>query len=376
MAGKESQPPSEAANTQQSSGNAPVSLRSSNLQTLIRQGAAPKAAAFVPRAPGATSGRPKLKASFTFAPNVARTSQPKPKPKAAAATASSGIAVQNLLAHQLAVQGQAPVAARRPPPRFNRIVSASVQNKMAQYENMRNKRRSANKSREILELSWPPPDQGQDISLYTPISLPYVIRGDDAAASSEDPKQTDSSTRKTQRPTIKNVDEANRNATKLFERDDEESDLTDWCLVQLPSLLPSLNKEAMEQQKERVEEALMTAEELEEKQKNRPAERRDTGTRAGALQSKLEERYTPSAFSVLPEGRLGTIQIRRSGKAQLLLGEHVFDVNLGSECNFAQDVGCFTEGSSEFFFLGRCLKKMTITPDIQRIIEKTRVVPQ
>eukprot|EP01055_Gregarina_sp_Pseudo9_P002416 Gregarina_sp_Pseudo_9__2415@NODE_270_length_3340_cov_36_270524_g253_i0_p2_GENE_NODE_270_length_3340_cov_36_270524_g253_i0NODE_270_length_3340_cov_36_270524_g253_i0_p2_ORF_typecomplete_len405_score114_10RNA_pol_Rpc4/PF05132_14/3_9e03RNA_pol_Rpc4/PF05132_14/8_4e03RNA_pol_Rpc4/PF05132_14/1_5e03RNA_pol_Rpc4/PF05132_14/9_9e25_NODE_270_length_3340_cov_36_270524_g253_i021083322 len=374
---------------------APVSLRSSTLQSLVRQGAAPKSAVFLPRraATGATpkaAAKPKLKSTFTFSPNVARSVQPKSRPKAAAAAVSAhtdtsgagGMSVQNLLAHQLAVQGGgAPVVMRRPPPQASRVVSASLQNKMAQYENMRSKRRNANKSREILELSWPPADKGEDVSLYTPISLPYVIRdtGDDEQIVGTSNKATDAK-RKSQRPSIKNVDEANRNAAKLFEHDEGgEDDMNNWCLVQLPSLLPALNKEAMEKQKEQLEDELLSPEELEEKRRSRPAserQRHTTGTHSGGgigVQRSLEDKYIPSGFSGLPEGRLGTIQIRKSGKAQLVVGEHVFDVNLGSDCNFAQDVGCFIEGSSEFFFLGRCLKKMTVTPDVQRIIEKTRV---
>eukprot|EP01054_Gregarina_sp_Poly1_P000267 Gregarina_sp_Poly_1__266@NODE_1064_length_5198_cov_154_646658_g739_i0_p3_GENE_NODE_1064_length_5198_cov_154_646658_g739_i0NODE_1064_length_5198_cov_154_646658_g739_i0_p3_ORF_typecomplete_len397_score64_58RNA_pol_Rpc4/PF05132_14/7e03RNA_pol_Rpc4/PF05132_14/5_2e02RNA_pol_Rpc4/PF05132_14/3_4e25STAS_2/PF13466_6/0_46_NODE_1064_length_5198_cov_154_646658_g739_i015742764 len=379
------------APTTQNTSSAPVTLRSSTLQSLIRQGPTAKQPAFIPRRPAAgtatTAPKPKIKSSFSFSPNVARTSQPKPKPKPAqvpgAGDASNreGMSVQNLLAHQLAVQGSgAPLIIRRPPPQVSRVVSATLQNKMAQYENMRNKKRNGKKSREILELSWPPADKGDDISLYTPISLPYVIRdtADDVEISNSS-KATDGHTgakRKSQRPSIKNVDEANRNASKLFDNDDsQEDDMNNWCLVQLPSLLPSLNKEAMEKQKEEAEEALMTTEEINEKRKHIPTDRKSTtGTHSGGFQNRsLEGKYIPSVFSGLPEGKLGTIQIRQSGKAQFVMGDHVFDVNAGSDCNFAQDVGCFIDGSSEFFFLGRCLKKMTITPDVQRIIEKTRI---
>eukprot|EP01053_Blabericola_migrator_P013002 Blabericola_migrator_1__13001@NODE_868_length_6212_cov_72_802929_g614_i0_p3_GENE_NODE_868_length_6212_cov_72_802929_g614_i0NODE_868_length_6212_cov_72_802929_g614_i0_p3_ORF_typecomplete_len345_score53_92RNA_pol_Rpc4/PF05132_14/8_3e03RNA_pol_Rpc4/PF05132_14/7_3e03RNA_pol_Rpc4/PF05132_14/8_9e03RNA_pol_Rpc4/PF05132_14/5_7e16_NODE_868_length_6212_cov_72_802929_g614_i035304564 len=338
----------EEPNKNQQQPSNPVSLRSSTLQTLVRQGgAAPKTGAFLPRAGGVTptpKARPKLKSTFSFSPNVAKLAQAKPKPKVASSASShgeSGISVQNLLAHQLAIQSSgAPIQARRPPPQISKIVSASLQSKMAQYESARKKRRDANKSREILELSWPPPDQGEDVTLYTPISLPYVIRDtmdDEIPAGAA--KSTDGVARKSQRPTIKNVDEANRNAAKLFTIDENESDLTDWCLVQLPSLLPALNKDAMERQKEEAELELLNPEERTERLAEKSTEKKtSTGTHSTAgLQSRsLEEKYMPSYFAGLPEGRLGTIQIRQSGKAHFVMGEHIFDVNLGSECNFAQ----------------------------------------
>ncbi|EPR57112.1 RNA polymerase III RPC4 [Toxoplasma gondii RUB] len=45
-----------------------------------------------------------------------------------------------------------------------------------------------------------------------------------------------------------------------------------------------------------------------------------------------------------------------------------FEVNIGSECTFAQEVGCLVEDTSEFLFLGKCNKRMVIAPDVQRCL--------
>jgi hypothetical protein len=41
-------------------------------------------------------------------------------------------------------------------------------------------------------------------------------------------------------------------------------------------------------------------------------------------------------FEDLPEGFLGTLCFHQSGRVRLVIGNHQFDVNQGSECHFFQ----------------------------------------
>lgn len=180
-----------------------MSLRSSSLQSLVRPGTV-------------TGGKPKPaakhKATFQFSPNVNKASTAQTNKTATEAQATAGpISIQNLLAHKLAVSQTTQIdTLRANKPNFGaRIIPTTIQSKLAQYESLRRSKRDSKKSREILELSWPPEEINQNTSLYTPISLPYVMRQDDPTTS-----------RKSQRPSIKYVDEANRSSAAIF--DEEE----------------------------------------------------------------------------------------------------------------------------------------------------------
>ncbi|CBZ50861.1 hypothetical protein NCLIV_039360 [Neospora caninum Liverpool] len=124
----------------------------------------------------------------------------------------------------------------------------------------------------------------------------------------------------------------------------------------------------------------------------------------------------PLPLASLPDGRIGRLLVHRSGRVELRLlsgalqkggscagpqGEGArsgcsanmpenerekglggallenksaedqgvcFEVNIGSECTFAQEVGCLVEDTSEFLFLGKCNKRMVIAPDVQRCL--------
>merc|ERR1719216_616990 len=47
---------------------------------------------------------------------------------------------------------------------------------------------------------------------------------------------------------------------------------------------------------------------------------------------------TRCTLNALPEGYLGKIQIRKSGKTQLLIGDTALDVDLGTQVGFLQDL--------------------------------------
>ena len=72
----------------------------------------------------------------------------------------------------------------------------------------------------------------------------------------------------------------------------------------------------------------------------------------------------------LPEGYLGKIQVRRSGKTQLKIGDALLDVDLGTQVGFLQDLVSVDTGAGashqevgDMTVLGRVRHRMVITPD-------------
>ncbi|KAL8430330.1 hypothetical protein Efla_001095 [Eimeria flavescens] len=112
----------------------------------------------------------------------------------------------------------------------------------------------------------------------------------------------------------------------------------------------------------------------------------------------------PTPLHDLPSGRIGQLLIRRSGRVHLRLltgtsgkaqarsdpattgtssreqraqigaatelrsGEICYDVLVGTEGSFAQEVGCLLSETNEFIFVGRCARKLIVTADIPRAI--------
>lgn len=74
----------------------------------------------------------------------------------------------------------------------------------------------------------------------------------------------------------------------------------------------------------------------------------------------------------LPEGYLGKIQVRRSGKTQLKIGDALLDIDLGTQVGFLQDLvsvdtgeeaGASRQEVGDMTVLGRVRHRMVITPD-------------
>lgn len=74
----------------------------------------------------------------------------------------------------------------------------------------------------------------------------------------------------------------------------------------------------------------------------------------------------------LPEGYLGKIQVRRSGKTQLKIGDALLDIDLGTQVGFLQDLVSVDTGGGaaashpevgDMTVLGRVRHRMVITPD-------------
>ena len=82
----------------------------------------------------------------------------------------------------------------------------------------------------------------------------------------------------------------------------------------------------------------------------------------------------------LPEGYLGKIQVRRSGKTQLKIGDALLDIDLGTQVGFLQDLVSVDTGAGadagashqevgDMTVLGRVRHRMVITPDWDHLLK-------
>ncbi|KAF8823041.1 hypothetical protein IE077_001110 [Cardiosporidium cionae] len=229
------------------------------------------------------------------------------------------------------------------------------------------------KSKKLMELSAIH-NGNPNYTAYPPICLPFISRAGTNTSSHNSIMAVDrtqagmNSFTPSKRPSVQNVDEANQNAAEFFNEMLDRSKnprgistsvgaLPVFLHLQLPSILPQLDKSA---------------------------NAGDLSSINSTEYSKDEKKiatdsYTPkwkfnnfSSFEELPEGRIGKLVIFRSGKVKLKSGCHTFDVNCGSGCSFAQDVGCHFEGNSEFLVLGKCQHRIILTPDIEAMMRNLK----
>ncbi|XP_075300882.1 LOW QUALITY PROTEIN: DNA-directed RNA polymerase III subunit RPC4 [Opisthocomus hoazin] len=74
----------------------------------------------------------------------------------------------------------------------------------------------------------------------------------------------------------------------------------------------------------------------------------------------------------LPEGQVGKLLIRRSGKVQLVLGKVTLDVTMGTPCSFLQElvsVGIGDNRTGEMIVLGHVKHKLVCSPDFEALLE-------
>eukprot|EP00919_Chromeraceae_sp_WS-2016_P062104 GHVR01147106.1.p1 GENE.GHVR01147106.1~~GHVR01147106.1.p1 ORF type:complete len:358 (-),score=46.91 GHVR01147106.1:958-2031(-) len=203
-------------------------------------------------------------------------------------------------------------------------------------------KKKTGQSRSLLDLSWPD-SSNASASAYRPTTLPFVVREEDN--SDEEgiekaemlPSRTGGAAK---RPTVKHVDEANRSAAPLFTRDQYENSCesaVDMIFVQLPPCLPAV--------------CLESAEGEEKKKEKGPT---------------VGQTYRAARVEELPSGRLGKLVVRKSGRASLVLGGISYNVDLGSDCTFAQEAVCVV--GDDWVVLGTPRKKMVVTPDVNALL--------
>lgn len=67
-------------------------------------------------------------------------------------------------------------------------------------------------------------------------------------------------------------------------------------------------------------------------------------------------------FAELPDGRIGTLKVHKSGKQVLHVGDVQFLVSQGHESNYFSQVACVAE--DEIVFLGHSAKRLVVSPSI------------
>ncbi|PFH36764.1 hypothetical protein BESB_049560 [Besnoitia besnoiti] len=353
-------------------------------------------------------------------------------------------------------------------------------------QHQKDSKKTGKKSRRLMELSWSGAENDdRDAScmsprgLYTPVSLPFVVREDDedvqegghkrrevalADLMGEREAEDGSTGVRRKRPSARHVEEANRFAAGLLlvdeegeERgekaradtwdlaDDDDGRGTDFLHICFPFLFPPMDRQAMEEERlarEAEREARRSVEPAADgggddvygskaddgKEGSGEAAGKASGRGAGGAKSRAKASpplrplgpSPPLPLPSLPEGRIGKLLVHRSGRVELRLlcaapksddqgavggggvgaeatrsGREAtqsegtrgapqeaptkqlpvedagvcFEVNVGSECTFAQEVGCLVEDTSEFLFLGRCNKRMVIAPDVRRCLQ-------
>ena len=74
-------------------------------------------------------------------------------------------------------------------------------------------------------------------------------------------------------------------------------------------------------------------------------------------------------------GQLGELVVRRSGKMQLVMGGHVFDVQRGTMTSFDQEVVSMRMPAKpgepcEMHRLGKMQERMVCTPDLEHLLKR------
>lgn len=72
----------------------------------------------------------------------------------------------------------------------------------------------------------------------------------------------------------------------------------------------------------------------------------------------------------LPDGCVGQLKIRKSGKTTILWGGIEMNVSLGSNCEFLQDIVAVDyKNNKKAWLMGRIKQKFIVTPDIEQLLE-------
>ncbi|NXU79549.1 RPC4 polymerase, partial [Oreotrochilus melanogaster] len=80
----------------------------------------------------------------------------------------------------------------------------------------------------------------------------------------------------------------------------------------------------------------------------------------------------PCTLGDLPEGQVGKLLVRKSGKVQLVLGKVTLDVTMGTPCSFLQElvsVGIGDNRMGEMMVLGHVKHKLVCSPDFEALLE-------
>ena len=133
-----------------------------------------------------------------------------------------------------------------------------------------------------------------------------------------------------------------------FEKDDtcmqSSEDLIDEgiALIQMPDLFPTL----------------VPPQSLEGSPLHPSGKRRGKAAQAAPVLSPT----TGTPFSEIPDGRIGTLKIHKSGKAVLHVGSTQLSVTRGQDTMFRSEVACVCPAEDEIIFLGEVTKRLVVSP--------------
>lgn len=133
--------------------------------------------------------------------------------------------------------------------------------------------------------------------------------------------------------------------------------------IQLPNMLPSMITGETQKKvcNNSIDKIKTTLTKMEMSLDNKEQKMKKIG-------SSKEDPYKLTNINTLPNGKFAKLIIYKNKKVKMKIGDIMFDVNEGSTCSFAQDVGCYIKENSEFIFLGNCDKKLIVTPNVEHII--------
>lgn len=93
----------------------------------------------------------------------------------------------------------------------------------------------------------------------------------------------------------------------------------------------------------------------------------NVNTRPPRGPKEVEELYK---LNDLPSGFMGKMLVYRSGAIKLKLGDTIYDVSSAMNCTFAEDLVAINTAQKDCCTIGEISKHVTITPDIDAIVEK------
>lgn len=81
-------------------------------------------------------------------------------------------------------------------------------------------------------------------------------------------------------------------------------------------------------------------------------------------EDKKDSKENGNLLSTFPSSKIGKLQIYKSGKMKLIIGDVSFHVATGMPCNFLQEVVAISEKSGKYYQIGEITKRMVCYPDI------------
>jgi DNA-directed RNA polymerase III subunit RPC4 len=88
------------------------------------------------------------------------------------------------------------------------------------------------------------------------------------------------------------------------------------------------------------------------------------GSTPGATKQPENPKTVGTLFTDIPDGRIGTLRVHKSGKTVFRIGDTDFAVSEGQQTNFRTEIACVCPTESEVIFLGQATKRVVVSPVI------------